>query len=137
GVVDAFQAAGLKIVGPTATAAQLEGSKIFAKRFFRRIGIPTAAFLIAENPDEAIAALARFEYPVVIKADGLAAGKGVVIAQDRAAAESAIQTLGGRLVIEEFLAGEEVSFIALSDGKNVAPLVPAQDHKTVFDGDKG
>jgi phosphoribosylamine--glycine ligase len=137
GVVDTFRASGLKIIGPTAAAAQLEGSKIFAKQFFQRIGLPTAAFVTADNPDQAIAALARFEYPVVIKADGLAAGKGVIIAPDRVAAESAIGNLGGRLVIEEFLTGEEVSFIALADGRSVAPLAPAQDHKTVFDGDTG
>ena len=137
GVVDAFRAAGRKIVGPTAEAAQLEGSKIFAKQFFKRCGIPTAAFIAADHPQQALDALDRFEYPVVIKADGLAAGKGVVIAQVRPAAETAIQSIGGRLVVEEFLTGEEVSFIALTDGRNVVPLAPAQDHKTVFDGDKG
>src|SRR5262249_1262966 len=115
----------------------LEGSKIFAKQFFRRAGIPTADFVAAENPAQALEALARFDYPVVIKADGLAAGKGVVIASNRAAAESAIQNIGGPLVVEQFLTGEEVSFIALTDGKNVVPLAPTQDHKTVFDGDTG
>ena len=137
GVVDAFRVAGRKIVGPTAAAAQLEGSKIFAKQFFHREGIPTAAFVSADTPEQALKALDRFEYPVVIKADGLAAGKGVVIASDRAAAESAIRTLGGRMVVEEFLVGEEVSFIALTDGRNVVPLAPTQDHKTVFDSDTG
>jgi phosphoribosylamine--glycine ligase len=137
GVVDTFRAAGLIIVGPTAAAAQLEGSKIFAKEFFQRIGIPTARFVTADHPEQAIEALARFDYPVVVKADGLAAGKGVIIAPDRAAAEAAIRDLGGRLVIEEFLSGEEVSFIALTDGRDVAPLAPAQDHKRVFDGDAG
>ena len=137
GIVDAFHAAGRKIVGPTAAAAQLEGSKIFAKQFFERVGIPTAAFVSAETPAEALAALDRFQYPVVVKADGLAAGKGVVIAPDRATAESAIRSLGGRTVVEEFLTGEEVSFIALSDGRNFVPLAPAQDHKTVLDGDTG
>jgi phosphoribosylamine--glycine ligase len=137
GVVDAFRSAGRQIVGPTRAAAQLEGSKIFAKQFFARVGIPTAEFFAAENPAQALEALNRFDYPVVIKADGLAAGKGVVIAHYRAAAESAIQTSGGRLVVEEFLTGEEVSFIALTDGKHVVPLAPTQDHKTVFDGDTG
>ena len=137
GVVDVFRAAGRKIVGPTAEAAQLEGSKIFAKQFFRDAGIPTAAFFAAESLDHALQALDRFNYPVVIKADGLAAGKGVVIAPDRAAAESAIRNLGRRVVVEEFLSGEEVSFIALTDGRNVVPLAPAQDHKTVFDGETG
>jgi phosphoribosylamine--glycine ligase len=137
GVVDVFRAAGRKIVGPTAVGAQLEGSKIFAKQFFERAGIPTAQFVSADTPEQARAALDHFDYPVVIKADGLAAGKGVVIAQDRAAAESAIRSLGGRMVIEEFLTGEEVSLIALTDGRNVVPLAPAQDHKTVFDSDTG
>lgn len=137
GVVDLFRASGLKIVGPTAAAAQLEGSKIFAKRFFAQAGIPTARFVTAETPDEALQALDRFEYPVVIKADGLAAGKGVVIAPDRRTAESAIRSLAGRTVIEEFLTGEEVSFIALTDGHEVIPLAPAQDHKAVFDRDQG
>ena len=90
GVVDIFRAAGLKIVGPTAAAAQLEGSKIFAKQFFERIGIPTARFLTAEHAGQAIQALTKFDYPVVIKADGLAAGKGVVIAPDRSAARDSI-----------------------------------------------
>jgi phosphoribosylamine--glycine ligase len=137
GVVDAFRAAGRKIVGPTAAAAQLEGSKIFAKHFFHRAGIPTAAFVSADTPEQALQALDHFEYPVVIKADGLAAGKGVVIAPDRAAAESAIRSSGGRMVVEQFLVGEEVSFIALTDGQNVVPLAPTQDHKTVFDSDTG
>jgi phosphoribosylamine--glycine ligase len=137
GVVDVFRAAGRKIVGPTAASAQLEGSKIFAKEFFRRAGIPTAEFISADSPSHALEALHRFDYPVVIKADGLAAGKGVVVAPDRPAAESAIQSIGGRLVVEEFLTGEEVSFIALTDGRNVVPLAPTQDHKTVFDNDTG
>ena len=137
GVVDLFRAAGLRIVGPTAAAAQLEGSKIFAKNFFQQAKIPTAEFVTTESEQQAIEALSRFSFPVVIKADGLAAGKGVVIATDRATAESAIRSLGGRLVIEEFLTGEEVSFIALTDGRDVAPLAPAQDHKAAFDGDTG
>jgi phosphoribosylamine---glycine ligase len=137
GVVDAFRAAGRKIVGPTAAAAQLEGSKIFAKQFFQRMGIPTADFASAENPGQALEALAHFDYPLVIKADGLAAGKGVVIAPDRVAAESAIRSIAGRMVIEEFLTGEEVSFIALTDGRNIVPLAPTQDHKAVFDNDTG
>src|SRR5712691_11907809 len=137
GAVDVFRAAGRKIVGPTAAGAQLEGSKIFAKQFFQRAGIPTAEFIAADSPSHALDALHRFDYPVVIKADGLAAGKGVVIAPDRAAAESAIHSIGGRLVVEEFLTGEEVSFIALTDGRNVVPLAPTQDHKTVFDNDTG
>jgi phosphoribosylamine---glycine ligase len=137
GVVDQFRARGRKIVGPTAEAAQLEGSKVFAKNFLMQSGIPTAAYVTVDNPEEARRALDRFGFPVVLKADGLAAGKGVVIAQDRAEAEAALQTLTGRLVIEEFLRGEEVSFIALCDGRDVVPLAPTQDHKAAFDGDTG
>ena len=137
GVVDQFRAAGRKIVGPAQSAAQLEGSKIFAKHFFAQREIPTAEYVTVDNPADARKALERFSYPVVLKADGLAAGKGVIIANDRAEAEAAIVTLTGRLVIEEFLVGEEVSFIALCDGKNVVPLAPTQDHKAVFDGDTG
>lgn len=137
GVVDQFRSVGRLIVGPNRAAAQLEGSKIFAKRFFAQSGIPTAGFATAETPDEARAALDRFGFPVVLKADGLAAGKGVVIAHDRADADAALSQLQGRLVIEEFLSGEEVSFIALCDGRDVVPLAPTQDHKAVFDGDTG
>jgi phosphoribosylamine--glycine ligase len=124
-------------VGPTAEAAQLEGSKVFAKQFFRQFDIPTADFVTVDSPDDAKRALNRFSYPVVVKADGLAAGKGVIIAHDRTEAEAAIDSLPGRLVIEEFLAGEEVTFIALCDGRNAIPLEPTQDHKAVFDGDSG
>ena len=137
GVVDAFRAAGRPIVGPTQENAQLEGSKIFAKDFFRRYRIPTAEFVAATSCEDARRELARFRYPVVIKTDGLAAGKGVVIAEDRAAAERAVESLGPQLVIEEFLEGEEVSFIALCDGRDILPLAPAQDHKRVNDGDTG
>jgi len=137
GVVDEFRAKGKLIVGPDRSAARLEGSKIFAKSFFSQSGIPTAGFATAENETEARAAINRFGFPVVLKADGLAAGKGVVIAHDAAQAEAALGQLKGRLVIEEFLRGEEVSFIALCDGRDVIPLAPTQDHKAVFDGDKG
>lgn len=137
GVVDEFRACGTKIVGPARDAAQLEGSKIFAKNFFIQRNIPTADYITVENPADARKALARFGYPVVLKADGLAAGKGVIIAHDSAEAEAALGTLQGRLVIEEFLRGDEVSFIALCDGKDAVPLAPTQDHKAVFDGDAG
>jgi phosphoribosylamine---glycine ligase len=137
GIVDRFRARGLPIVGPAREAAQLEGSKVFAKSFFMQSGIPTAEFVVVENAEDARRALDRFGYPVVLKADGLAAGKGVVVAQNRAEAEAALPALRGRLVIEEFLEGEEVSFIALCDGKDVVPLAPTQDHKRVFDGDQG
>ncbi len=137
GVVDAFRAAGRAIVGPTAENAQLEGSKIFAKEFFRRHEIPTADFVSVDTRADAGKALDRFRFPVVIKSDGLAAGKGVVIAEDRSQAEHALETLGERLVIEEFLQGEEVSFIALCDGRDILPFAPTQDHKRVNDGDTG
>jgi len=137
GVVDVFRAAGRRIVGPNRAAAQLEGSKVFSKNFFVQHKIPTAAFVTVDNSTDARRALDRFGFPVVLKADGLAAGKGVVVAADRAQAEAALATLHGRLVIEEFLRGEEVSFIALCDGRDVVPLAATQDHKAVFDGDRG
>jgi phosphoribosylamine--glycine ligase len=137
GIVDQFRAAGRAIVGPTQENAQLEASKIHSKQFMQRVGIPTARFVKIEDERTGLKALDEFEYPVVVKADGLAAGKGVIIAQDRAEAESAVRTLGPKLVIEEFLTGEEVSFIALSDGRNVVALEASQDHKTVHDGDTG
>lgn len=137
GVVDVFRGAGRLIFGPTADAARLEGSKIFSKNFLQKSSIPTAAFVTAQSPAEARAALGRFGFPVVIKADGLAAGKGVVVAPDRAAAEEALATLAPPFVIEECLRGEEVSFIVLSDGRDVLPLEPTQDHKAVLDGDQG
>ncbi len=146
GTVDLFRERGRLILGPTAAAAQLEGSKIFAKSAMEKFGVPSARFVTAENEGDALAALDRFGFPVVLKADGLAAGKGVIIAQNRAEAEAAVAGLlsgdlvgaaGNRVVIEEYLTGEEVSFIVLSDGKNVMPLEPTQDHKAVFDGDSG
>jgi phosphoribosylamine---glycine ligase len=137
GVVDAFRARGRRIVGPDAKAARLEGSKIFAKGFFVEHGIPTAEFVTASGPDEARRHLDRFGFPVVLKADGLAAGKGVIVAADLAQAEAALETLHGPLVIEECLRGEEVSFIALCDGRNALPLAATRDHKAVFDGDRG
>lgn len=137
GVVDTFLAARRPVIGPNADNARLEGSKIFAKEFFSRYKIPTADFASVDNYEDARKALARFRYPVVIKADGLAAGKGVIIATDRAAADRAVEALGPRLVIEEFLDGEEVSFIALCDGRDVLPFAPTQDHKRVNDGDAG
>ncbi|MBI4892985.1 MAG: phosphoribosylamine--glycine ligase [Acidobacteria bacterium] len=146
GTVDLFQKEGLLIFGPTARAAQLEGSKIFSKRFMERAGIPTARFVSTSDPVEARAALNQFTYPVVIKADGLAAGKGVVICPDQANALETLEGMfsgalvgaaGASLVIEEFLTGEEVSFIGLSDGQRVLPLEPSQDHKTIYEGDQG
>ena len=137
GIVDRYHARGLKIVGPNQATAQLEGSKVFAKNFFSQSKIPTAEYVVAESPDDARSHLGRFGFPVVLKADGLAAGKGVVVAQDRAEAVAALETFQGRLVIEEFLRGEEVSFIALCDGRDALPLAPTQDHKAIFDGDRG
>jgi phosphoribosylamine--glycine ligase len=137
GIVDQFRACGLTIFGPTQENARLEGSKIYAKEFMQRLGIPTARFVRTESAEAAIQALTRFDYPVAVKADGLAAGKGVIIAHSREEAEAAVQSLGPRLVIEEFLRGEEVSFIVVSDGHVVVPLEATQDHKTVFDGDTG
>ena len=146
GIVDQFRAKGRRIVGPTAAAARLESSKAFAKELMLRAGIPTARFAAVNSSEEARDALLEFDLPVVIKADGLAAGKGVVIANTHAESNRAIDQLmtigssivpGNALVIEEFLVGEEVSFIVLSDGVNVLALEPTQDHKTVNDGDQG
>ena len=137
GVVDQFRAAGRRIVGASQANAQLEASKIYSKEFMQLHGIPTARFVRTEVEEDGLAALKHFEYPVVIKADGLAAGKGVVIAQDRAEAEAAVRALGPRLVIEEFLTGEEVSFIVLCDGRDAISFEATQDHKRVGDGDTG
>jgi phosphoribosylamine--glycine ligase len=140
GIVDRFRARRLAIFGPTQSAAKLESSKTFAKEFMQRWRIPTARFAAVDSAQRAIEELRNFSYPVVLKADGLAAGKGVIIAQNREEAERGIEQLmsdGGTLVIEEFLQGEEVSFIVLSDGNRVVALEATQDHKAVFDGDEG
>lgn len=146
GVADALQAAGRRVFGPSRAAARLESSKIFAKEFMARHQVPTARFAACAGAAEALAALDKFPPPVVLKADGLAAGKGVVIAEDRAGAEAALADLfagrlagsaGQRVVIEECLRGEEISLLALSDGERWALLPPAQDHKRALDGDRG
>lgn len=146
GIADQFRAGGRKIIGPSAEAARLEGSKVFSKQMMQQCGIPTARYAVAEDYESAARELARFTFPVVLKADGLAAGKGVVISPDRAHAENTLQHLfsgqlvgaaGQRVVIEEFLQGEEVSFIALCDGQYAEVLEPTQDHKAVCDGDTG
>lgn len=146
GVVDEFEHEGLRVFGPSKGAAQLEGSKVFAKRFMQRHRIPTARFAVTESYDDAIKALGGFALPVVVKADGLAAGKGVVVAHRREEAEKALdefmrrKTLGSageQVVLEECLTGEELSFIILTDGRGVLPMVPTQDHKAVFDNDEG
>jgi phosphoribosylamine--glycine ligase len=146
GVVDEFQRHGWKIFGPSQAAAQLESSKSFAKQFMQRHQIPTAHYAICVSAEEVHEALKHFHVPIVVKADGLAAGKGVVIANTKAEAASvALEMLSGkmlgaageRVVLEEFLEGEELSFLVMSDGERVAPLVAAQDHKRVGDGDTG
>ncbi len=146
GVVDAFRQAGLSIFGPTRAAAQLESSKDFAKRFMRRHNIPTAFFETFSDIAAAKAYVERYGAPIVVKADGLAAGKGVVVAMTREEAFDAIEMMlsdnklgdaGARVVIEEFLAGEEASFIVMVDGKNVLAMATSQDHKRLLDGDKG
>ncbi len=137
GIVDSFRSRGLAIVGPTAQNAALEGSKVHSKKFMQGIGIPTARFAVVANPVEAREALRSFQLPVVLKTDGLAAGKGVIIAQTHDEADAALTALAYPIVIEEFLEGEEVSFIVLCDGKRGVPLEPSQDHKRIFDGDQG
>ncbi len=146
GVVDALEAEGIKVFGPCKAAAELEGSKAFSKDVMEAAGVPTARFRTYTDSAEAIAGLDAFGLPVVIKADGLAAGKGVVIATTREEAESALHEMldGGRfgsagaeVVVEEFLDGEEASIFALCDGEHVVLLPPAQDHKRVFDNDEG
>ena len=150
GVVDEFRAHGLRIFGPTQAAAQLESSKAFSKAFMQRHGIPTAAFETFTDPAAAHACVDKLGAPIVIKADGLAAGKGVVVAMSVAEAHEAVDFMlldnklgvthnagGARVVIEEFLQGEEASFIVLCDGKDVVPLATSQDHKRLLDGDQG
>jgi phosphoribosylamine--glycine ligase len=137
GIVDQFRAEGRPIVGPSQEQARLEGSKVFAKEFMREAGIPTPSSVHAATREDARRAVDRFGFPVVLKADGLAAGKGVIIAEDRASANTAIDLLGDNLLIEECLTGDEVSFIVLSDGRDFVPLEVTQDHKRIGDGDTG
>ncbi len=146
GLVDELQRRGVAVFGPTRRAAQLESSKAFAKRFMQRHQIPTAAYAVATSEQQAMESMDLFHLPVVIKADGLASGKGVILCETRREASEAISGLmSGKLlgsvqssiVIEEFLTGEEISFLTLSDGKHVAPLAPAQDHKRIGEGDTG
>ncbi len=138
GLWDRFEAAGIRTLGPSTAGAVLEGSKGFVKDLCAQNGIPTAAYRRFREPEAAKAFARTLGLPVVIKADGLAAGKGVIIAEDREACDAAISLTGsGEMVIEEYLEGEEASFFVLSDGENVLPLAGAQDHKRVFDGDKG
>jgi phosphoribosylamine--glycine ligase len=146
GIVDEFSAAGLKIFGPSKAAAQLEGSKAFSKDFLARHNIPTAAYGNFSNEDDAIAYIKQQGAPIVVKADGLAAGKGVILAQTEAEAIAAVKDMlsgnafgdaGARVVIEEFLQGEEASFICMIDGKNILAMATSQDHKARDDGDRG
>jgi len=146
GIVDALEERGLRVFGPTQAAAMLESSKAFAKRFLQRHNIPTAQYAVCTTAAELEAVIAGFQAPIVVKADGLAAGKGVIICPSRAIAlEAAHDLFSGKLlgeaevqvVIEEFLTGDELSFLCLSDGKDVAALAPAQDHKRIGEGDTG
>jgi len=146
GVVDAFEKQGLRIFGPSQKAAILEGSKVFTKKFMQEYDIPTAGFSVFRKPERAIEYIKRTGTPVVIKADGLAAGKGVIVAQTEQEAVDAINIImqdkvfgeaGNRIVVEDFMSGEEASFLAFTDGKTVLPLPTSQDHKPIFDDDKG
>lgn len=146
GIVDTFQAAGLKIFGPTRAAAQLESSKAFAKAFMRQVGIPTAEYSSFDDYTTALRYVSDARPPIVLKADGLAAGKGVIIAEYRIEAQTALRRMmiegefgqaSDKVVIEEFLSGEEISVLAFCDGKTVVPMPPARDHKRAFDNDEG
>ncbi len=146
GIVDEFTRRGWRTFGPTQAAARLETSKSFAKEFLQRHRIPTAHYAICDSPDQLSDALVHFHPPIVVKADGLAAGKGVVIAKNKDEASTVAAEMlsgrmlgeaGARVVLEEFLEGDELSFLVVSDGERVAPLVAAQDHKRAFDGDTG
>jgi phosphoribosylamine--glycine ligase len=145
GIVDEFQKRDLPIFGPTRLAAELEGSKIFSKEFMRKYGIPTAEAMACNSVDEAKKALKQLGYPAVLKVDGLAAGKGVVIVSSASEADEFLRTvfderkfgISARVLVEEFLTGEEVSFMVITDGKKALPLAPAKDYKKAFDNDEG
>lgn len=146
GLVDVLEDKGLKVFGPRKDAAIIEGSKVFAKQLMKKYDIPTAAYESFDQYETALDYLRKQQVPVVIKADGLAAGKGVTVAQTMEEAEQALRDImvdqvfgeaGARVVIEEFLSGQEMSILAFVDGETVRPMVPSQDHKPVFDGDKG
>ncbi|MCK4519996.1 MAG: phosphoribosylamine--glycine ligase, partial [Candidatus Omnitrophica bacterium] len=146
GIVNRFEAKGLKIFGPKKELALLEGSKVFAKEVMRKYNIPTAEFKIFDDPVLAKEYIKKKSFPIVIKADGLAAGKGVIVAKTRSLAEEAINMImvekkfgsaGEKIIIEEYLEGEEASILIITDGDTIIPLIPSQDHKLVYDGDKG
>jgi phosphoribosylamine--glycine ligase len=144
GLVDALEQAGVPAFGPSSAAAELEGSKAFAKELMKEAGVPTAGYELLRSREEALAQLALSSYPLVLKADGLAAGKGVIVCTTEAEAGAAVDVFfterrfgATTVVLEEFLEGEELSLLALCDGENVVPLAPAQDYKRIFDGDEG
>lgn len=146
GIVDVFEARGLRVFGPRKNAAVIEGSKVFSKDLMKRYGIPTAAYEMFDNADAAIAYLKTAQYPIVVKADGLALGKGALICNNFSEAEEGVRTLmldkefgeaGSRIVIEEFLVGREVSVLCFCDGTTIKPMTSAQDHKRAKDGDQG
>ena len=144
GLVDALEAAGVPAFGPSSAAARLEGSKVHAKELMASAGVPTASHVVLRSGEEAREHLARAPYPLVLKADGLAAGKGVIICASESEALEAVEVFfverrfgATEVVLEEFLEGEELSLLALCDGENVVPLAPAQDYKRIFDGDRG
>ncbi len=146
GITDEFERRGLKVFGPSKAAAQLEGSKAFAKEMMRKFGVPTADFQVFDDPEKAKEYIRKVGAPIVVKADGLAAGKGVVVAQtvdeaieavDRIMVEKVFGEAGNRVVVEECLKGEEASYLVITDGERFVPLATAQDHKAVFDGDRG
>jgi phosphoribosylamine--glycine ligase len=146
GIVDAFEEAGLRIFGASKAAAEIEGSKVFTKNLLAKYGIPSGSYQVFNEPGPAREHLKEIGAPIVVKADGLAAGKGAIVCQTLEEADEAIRIImeerqfgdaGDRVVIEEFLVGEEASFLAFSDGKTVLPMATSQDHKPIFDGDKG
>lgn len=146
GIVDVFEARGLRIFGPSKEPAQLEGSKVFSKQLMKQAGVPTADFEVFDDPQRAREYLAQARFPIVVKADGEAAGKGVVVAQDYAEAETAVRQMmeerifgasGDRIVIEECLRGPEASVLAFVDGETVRPMIAIQDHKRIGEGDTG
>jgi len=146
GIVDAFKEKGLRVFGPDKNAAIIEGSKVFSKNLMKKYGIPTASYEVFEDSGKALEYLKGFTYPAVIKAEGLALGKGVIIAQDYSEAEKAVKDImeekifgeaGNRVVIEEFLVGQEVSVLSFTDGSTIVPMVSAQDHKRAYDNDEG
>lgn len=146
GITDFFEKEGLLVFGPSKAAAELEGSKTFSKNLMKKYGIPTGEYAVFTDMGHALARIRETEPPFVVKADGLAAGKGVIICRSREEGEDAVRSMmergafgeaGTKVVIEEFLTGEEASFFVLTDGENVLPLEPSQDHKPIFDGDRG